>query len=114
MLPAPHHLTPKDGVGKERIVAGEQPVRGRDLSAFAHPELLAQHIRVCFRGSGRDAQPGADLIVGASRSDQLDDLSLPLRETPLATESHLELLSLVAARSCGIIADGTARDLTGR
>jgi hypothetical protein len=39
-------------------------------------ELLAEHVCVCFRRPGRDAEAVTDLLVRASRRDQRNDLTL--------------------------------------
>lgn len=64
----------------ERVISREQPVGGRDLPTPRDTELLAEDICVCLRRTWRDAEAVTDLLVGASRRDQRDDLALSLGE----------------------------------
>src|SRR5436190_15279260 len=82
------------GAGKGRrkltgkgVFAGERLERGRDLPPPRHAELLTQHVAVCFRRSGRDAETLADLVVRAPARDQRDDLELALGQVELCLVS---------------------------
>src|SRR5579884_1184033 len=62
----------------EGVVAGERPVRGRDLPPTRDAELLSEDVRVRLRRPGRDAEARADFLVRAAGRDELDDLPLPV------------------------------------
>ncbi len=62
----------------ERVISRQQPVGRRDLPTPRDAELLAEHVCVCLRRSGRDAEAVTDLLVRASRGDQRYDLALSL------------------------------------
>jgi hypothetical protein len=63
---------------RERVVAGDRPVRHWDLPASCDPELLSEDVRVCFRRPRRNAKALADFVIRAPGGDELDDLPLPL------------------------------------
>jgi hypothetical protein len=63
---------------RERVVAGNRPVRHWDLAASGDTELLTEDVRVSFRRSRGDAKALADFVIRAPGGDQLDDLPLPL------------------------------------
>src|SRR5687767_500416 len=69
----------------ERIPARQHAVRGRDLTPPRHAELLPEGVGVSLGGAGRDAEAGADLLVGASGRDELDHLALPLGDARAGT-----------------------------
>ena len=60
---------------RKRVFPGEQSVSDRNLPTPGDAEL-PEHVAMCLGGSWRDAQPLADLLVRATRGDQLDDLEL--------------------------------------
>lgn len=62
----------------EGIAPGDGSIRAWNLPTSRATELLPEHIRVCLRGSRRDAEPLCDLVVRASGGDQLDHLKLPI------------------------------------
>ena len=65
---------------REWVVAREGAIRGRDLPAPLHAELLPQHVAVRLRRSRRDPESLADLVVRAPCGDQLHDLPLAFGE----------------------------------
>src|SRR5207302_4620910 len=78
------------GAGKGRrkltgkgVFAGERLERGRDLPPPRHAELLAQHVAMCLRRSGRDAETLSDLVIRAPARDQHNDLELALGQVGL-------------------------------
>jgi len=74
---------------RERVLAREGAVRGRDLAAPRDAELLPQHVRMRLHGPGRDPEPLADLVVRAPSCDECDDLLLALgeRERPFIQDA---------------------------
>jgi len=50
------------------------------LAASGTAELLPEHVRVGLRRSRRDAETAGDLVVRAAGGDQLDHLTLPIRD----------------------------------
>ena len=78
--PRPHAPESLRKLTREGVLAGERLERGRNLPPPRHAELLAQHIAMRLRRSGRDAETLSDLVVRASARDQHNDLELALGE----------------------------------
>src|SRR5215471_11215569 len=68
---------------REGVLSGERFERGRDLPPPRHAELLAKHVAVRLRRSGRDAETLSDLVVRAPARDQHNDLELALGKVGL-------------------------------
>src|SRR5207344_509327 len=64
----------------EGVATGQRAIRARDLTASRAAELLPEHVRVGLRRPRRDAETACDLIVRAAGGDQLDHLTLPIRD----------------------------------
>ncbi len=64
----------------EGVAAGQRSVRAWDLTTPCATELLPKNIRVGLRRARRDAETACDLFVGTSGGDQLDHLTLPIRD----------------------------------
>src|SRR4029453_204559 len=60
----------------ERVLARQSSVGGGDLASARHSELLPEDVAMRLRSARGDAQPFADLFVGAARCDQRDHLQL--------------------------------------
>src|SRR5436190_19917339 len=65
---------------RQWVAAGQRAIGTRDLPAPGAAELLAEHVRVSLRRPRRDAETACDLVVRATVSDQLDHLTLPIRD----------------------------------
>src|SRR3954451_22368718 len=63
---------------RERVLAGQCPVRHRDLAPPGYAELLPQDVGVGLGRARGDAKALTDFFVRATCRDQLDDLALPL------------------------------------
>ena len=64
----------------EGVATGQRSVRARDLATPSATELLPKDIRVGLRRARRDAETVSDLFVGTPGGDQLDHLTLPIRD----------------------------------
>jgi hypothetical protein len=63
--------------GCQRVFARQDPECDRYLPSPRDAELLSKRVTVGFRGSRRDAERDADLLVRHALRDQFDDLPLP-------------------------------------
>src|ERR671938_59450 len=63
-----------------RIHAGQKPIRDGDLAPAGHAELLTQDVGMRLHRTRRDAQLLADLLIREACRDELDDLTLAVRE----------------------------------
>ena len=63
---------------RQGVFAREEAIGERDLPPALDAELLAEHVAVRLRGSRRDAERVAELVIGQPLGDQLDHLSLPV------------------------------------
>jgi hypothetical protein len=70
----------------EGVAAGQRSIRAWDLPTSGATELLTEHVGVGLRRTRRDAETASDLLIRASGGDQLDHLTLPIRNNrrPLA------------------------------
>ena len=78
---------------RQRILSREKSKRDRDLTPTPHAELLPKHVAVGLRRPGGDPEPQTNLVIGATRCDQFDDLSLPRRDRgrlPFGRKLHHE------------------------
>ena len=65
---------------RQRVLSRQQPERDRNLPPSRHAQLLPQHVAMRLRRPRRDAETASDLLVRATVSDQLDHLTLPIRD----------------------------------
>src|SRR2546421_11187645 len=63
---------------RERIVAGQRPIRHGDLAPPRDSELLAQDVGMRLGCSRGNAKALSNFVVGASRRDEFNDLALRL------------------------------------
>jgi hypothetical protein len=61
---------------RQRVFAGQQTERDRDLPPSRNAELLSEDVGVRFRRPRRDAELESDLVVRQTLGDQFDDLAL--------------------------------------
>src|SRR5690348_12075848 len=62
---------------RQRVVARQDPVCQRDLPSLSHAQLEPERVAMRLRGARRDPKCPADLVIRATRGDQLDHLLLP-------------------------------------
>ena len=73
----------------EGIHAGQEAIGDGDLAPTGNAELLAQDVGMRLHGTRRDAQLLADLLVREACRDELDDLTLAVRERRCSLRERL-------------------------
>lgn len=96
------------GEARQRILAGYQPKRRRNLTPPHDAQLAAEYVAMGFRRSRGNAETASYLVVRASGGDQLDDLSLTNREPRILRfhcNSSFGVFASLARRPCGPLDD---------
>ena len=73
----------------EGIHAGEESIGDGDLAPAGDSELLAQDVGMGLHGARGDAQLISDLLVREALGDELDDLTLAVRERRCSLRERL-------------------------